>query len=160
MYQSARDLFDAAREAARDADRIERKLAVMDAEEGDEPLGSGGFEPRVRSTPDHDRMAARVASRVDRRAHLERRQEEDYRLIDAACSVLYGEDGVSDGLRALVGWRADAIYYHYLSLWTWAEVGDLLGYSPEHCCREASAAFDTADACGYESVLAGIGQAT
>lgn len=159
MYSSARDLFDAAREAARDADRIARQLSVMDAEESDEPLGSGGFEPRVRSTPDHDRMAARVASRVDRRAHLERRQEEDYRLIDAACSVLYGTDSDA-GLWALVGWPADAIYHHYLALRTWEETAALLGYSAPHVRRQVSVAFDLADANGQMWTRLGRGLAT
>jgi hypothetical protein len=122
-------------------------------------LGGGGFEPRVRSTPEPDRMAGRVAAMVDREGMLERRQEEDYRLIDAACSVLYGPDNRS-GLYALVGWPADAIWHHYLGLRTWEEVGELLGYSPSHVKRMAAAALDYCDANGQTWTELGRGMAT
>lgn len=154
MYSSARDLFEAAREAARDAERIARQLDAMDAAEG--ATGGGGFSTRIRSTPDPDRIGREVSARLDQRARLTARQEEDYRLIDAACAVLYGTDSGA-GLWALVGWRADALYHHYLALRPWAEVGEMLGYSAEHVCREAMAALDTADAWGYASVVAGLG---
>ena len=87
MYSSARDLFEAAREAARDAERIARQLDAMDAAEG--ATGGGGFSTRIRSTPDPDRIGREVSARLDQRARLTARQEEDYRLIDAACAVLY-----------------------------------------------------------------------
>ena len=157
LYDSARDMFEAAREAALDAERIRRQLAAM--ESADLSLGGGGFEPRVRSTPDPDRMGRAVASHMEQAERLLSRQEDDYRLIDAACTVLYGTDSEA-GLWALVGWRADALYHHYLALRTWAEVGELLGYSAEHCCREAMAALETADAWGWRSVVEGRGQAT
>jgi len=156
-YQTAREFFEAAREAARDADRIRLQLAAMDARS--ESLGGGGFEPRVRSTPDPDRMGLRVSALIDHGDRLRERQEEDYRLIDAACEVLYGTDN-RGGLYALAGWRADAIYYHYLALRTWQEVGDMLGYTAEHACREAMAALELADAWGMTSVIDGRGNAT
>lgn len=155
MYDSARDMFEAAREAALDAERIRRQLAAMDVA----PVGGQGFEARVRSTPDPDRIGREVSACLDQQSRLLARQEEDYRLIDAACAVLYGTDSDA-GLWALVGWRADALYHHYLALRTWAEVGELLGYSAEHCCREAMAALDVADAWGYASTVDGMGRAT
>ena len=156
MYATARDMFEAAREAARDAERIRRQLAAMDG--AAVTLGGQGFEGRVRSCPDPDRIGRAVASAVDMGERLRKRQDEDYRLIDAACAVLYGTDSDA-GLWALVGWRADAIYHHYLGLRTWAEVGALLGYSAEHCCREAMAALETADAWGWRNVVQGMGGA-
>jgi thiol-disulfide isomerase/thioredoxin len=85
--------------------------------------------------------------------------DEDYRLIDAACEVLYGKDG-RGGLYSLVGWPADAIYHHYLALRTWEEVGELLGYSPSHVKRMAAAALDYCDANGPTWTELGRGMAT
>jgi squalene cyclase len=145
VYQTSRELFDAARAAARDAELCARQLASM--EESALSLGGGGFEPRVRSTPDPDRIGAAVSSVVDQGERLRARQDEDYRLIDAACRVLYGADNRS-GLYALVGWPADAIYHHYLALRTWEDTAALLGYSVSHVKHMASAAMDLADANG------------
>ena len=144
-YQTAREFFEAAREAARDADRIRLQLAAMDARS--ESLGGGGFEPRVRSTPDPDRIGLRVSALIDHGGMLERRQADDYRLIDAACRVLYGPDD-RGGLYALVGWPADAIYHHYLALRTWDETARLMGYSVQHVRRQVAWALDLADANG------------
>jgi len=156
MYATAREMFEAAREAALDAERVRRQLESM--ERASVSVGGQGFEGRVRSTPDPDRIGRAVAAAVDVGLRLRRRQEEDYRLIDAACAVLYGTDSDA-GLWALVGWRADAIYHHYLGLRTWAEVGELLGYSEQHVWREAMAALETADAWGWRAVVNGMGRA-
>lgn len=156
MYATAREFFDAARSAAREADRISHELAELEARA--ESTGGGGFEPRVRSTPEPDRMASRVASKVDREEMLERRQDECYQLIDAACRVLYGPDNRS-GLYALVGWPADAIYHHYLTLRTWEDTADLIGYSVRHVQTCVRAALDLADANGQMWTELGIGMA-
>lgn len=156
MYQTARELFEAAREAARDAERCRRQLEAM--ERRADGLGGGGFEPRVRSTPDHDRMAGRVAALVDQGDRLERRQAEDYRLIDAACAVLYGDES-DGGLYALVGWPADAIYHHYLALRTWDETADMLMYSKRRVLECVSAALELADANGLARTRLGVGMA-
>ncbi len=156
MYDSARDFFECARAAARDAERIRRQLVAMDARATS--IRSGGFEPRVRSTPDPDRIGSAVASLVDHGELLRARQDEDYRTIDRACRVLYGADNRS-GLYALVGWPADAIYHHYLALRTWDETADLLGYSVRHVRRSVCVAFDLADANGEMWTTLGIGMA-
>ena len=157
MYATAREFFEAARSAAREADRIGRELAEMEASA--DATGGGGFEPRVRSTPEPDRMASRVASKVDREGMLERRQDECYEVIDAACAVLYGHDNRS-GLYALVGWPADAIYHHYLALRTWEDAARLVGYSAAHVRRMVAVALDLADANGQMWTELGVGMAT
>lgn len=157
FFGSAREFFDYAREASRDADRIGRQLAEMEVRA--EGIGSGGFEPRVRSTPDPDRMAGRVVANADHKERLEARREEDYRIIDVACEILYGPDNRS-GLYALVGWPADAIYHHYLALRTWDAVADMMGYSAQHVRRSVSAALDLADANGDMWTRLGRGLAT
>lgn len=145
QYQSAREFFDAARAAARESRAIRLQLAAM--EQQAVAIGSGGFESRVHSTPNPDRMAARVAALADRRAVLEQRQAECDALVDAACRVLYGTDD-GRGLYALVGWPADAIWHHYLALHTWDETARLVAYSKGHVRRMVAAAFDLADANG------------
>ena len=156
MFSSAREMFEAAREAARDAARISRQLDGM--ERRALALGGGGFEPRIRSTHDPDRIGRSVAALVDHEDVLMQRQDADYALIDAACEVLYGPDNRS-GLYALVGWPADAIYHHYLALRTWDETASLLGYSVRHVCREVDVAFDVADANGQMWTELGLGLA-
>ena len=146
QYQSAREFFDAARAAARESRAIRLQLAAM--EQQAVAIGSGGFESRVHSTPNPDRMAARVAALADRRAVLEQRQAECDALVDAACRVLYGTDD-GRGLYALVpSPAADAIWHHYLALRTWDETAHLVAYSKQHVRRMVAAAFDLADANG------------
>jgi hypothetical protein len=156
MYRSAREFFEAAREAARDAQRISRQLDGM--ERRALALGGGGFEPRVRSTPDPDRIGRAVGSLLDNEAILLQRQESDYALIDAACAVLYGPDNRS-GLYALVGWPADAIWHHYLGLRTWEDTADLMGYSTRHVQTCVAAALDYADSNGQMWTALGKGMA-
>ncbi len=156
MYASAREFFDAAREAARDAERIARQLDGM--ERRALALGGGGFEGRVRSTPDPDRTGRAVAAMLDNEAVLRDRQQADRALIDAACELLYGADRRS-GLYALVGWPADAIFHHYLALRTWEDTARMLGYSPSHVKHMAAAAMDYADSNGDMWTRLGIGGA-
>ena len=155
-FASAREMFEAASEAARDAERISRQLAAMD--ESSLSLGGGGFDPRVRSTPDPDRIGRAVSAVVDRGQMLGRRMDDDYALIDAACAVLYGEDNRS-GLYALVGWPADAIYHHYLALRTWDETAALMGYSVRHVQERVRWALELADANGHTWTCLGVGMA-
>ena len=156
MYATARDFFDAAREAARDADRIARQLDSM--ERRALALGGGGFEGRVRSTPDPDRIGRGVAAKVDNEAVLRERQQADRALIDAACELLYGADRRS-GLYALVGWPADAIFHHYLALRTWDEVAEMMGYSVRHVQTCVASALDYADSNGQMWTALGKGMA-
>ena len=155
-FQNARELFEGAREASRDAERIRRQLVAM--EDRATSLGGGGLGARVRSTGEPDRMGSSVAAMVDLEDRLRARQEEDYELIDYACRVLYGTDNDA-GLWALVGWRADAIAQHYLNGMTWEEVGEVMGYSAQHVWQQAQAAFDVCDGWGIASVMAGKGGA-
>lgn len=154
MYETAREFFEAARLAAEDAERIRFQLAEM--EERAAGVGGGGFEPRVASTGEPDRMGARVASAVDHRARLEARQAEDYRLIDAACAILYGHDN-DGGLWALVGWRADAIFHRYLGLMTWDETARAVHFHKRYVQVQVQAAFEVADAMGCMRTTKGLG---
>lgn len=157
-FVSARDLFQQAREASRDAERIRRQLVEM--RERSTSLGGGGFEPRVRTTPDHDSMGSRVASMVDRERALARRQAEDYELIDLACAALYGSDQTGEqGLAGLVPetWWADVLWWRYLDDSTWEQVGRAVGYSSRRCFDVAQAALDIADEYGLVRTIEGRG---
>ena len=157
MHATAREFFESAREAARDAERIRRQLDAMESRALS--LGGGGYEGRVRSTPDPDRIGASVSAMLDQTDRLREREAEDYAVIDAACRVLYGADNRS-GLYALVGWPADAIYHHYLALRTWEETAAMLGYSVQHVRRQVLYALDLADANGQMWTELGRGMAT
>jgi len=156
MYATAREFFEAAREAARDAARISRQLDGM--ERRALALGGGGFEPRVRSTPDPDRIGRDVSAKVDNEAILRERRESDRALVDAARAVLYGPDRRS-GLYALVGWPADAIFHHYLALRTWDETAEMMGYSVRHVQTCVASALDYADSNGQMWTALGKGMA-
>lgn len=157
-YQSARDLFEAARQASRDALRISDELHELDARATS--VGSPSLEPRSRGARPCDRMAGKVATLIDRGRVLEARLDEDYHLIDTACSILYGADGISDGLASIAPtWWADAIYHHYLSLRTWEETAALIGYSLRHVYECVRTAFEIMDAHGMAATVEGHGMA-
>ena len=156
MHATAREFFESAREAARDAERIRRQLDAMESRALS--LGGGGYEGRVRSTPDPDRIGASVSAMLDQGERLRERADEDYAIIDAACRVLYGADNRS-GLYALVGWPADAIHHHYLALRTWEETADMLGYSVRYVQRSVAWALELADANGQTWTELGRGLA-
>lgn len=155
-FASSRELFEAAREASRDAERIRRQLDAM--EQRALSLG-GGMGERVSSTGEPDRMAGRVAALVDMESALRERQESDYALLDLACAVLYGTDS-EGGLSVLVpSWWCDVIWWRYLAGETWERVGSAVGYSPHRCWEVACLAFDVCDGWGLPSVMRGVGGA-
>lgn len=156
-FASARDLFEAARDAAKDAETCRNQLASI--ERRALRVASPSFEVRV-SGGDHDRIGTDVAARVDRETELQAQIDADYDLIDAACMVLYGRDGMSDGLASIAPpWWADAIYHHYLALRPWVEVADLMGCGTRHVQHCVSAAFDLMDANGMAATVEGRGDA-
>ena len=157
IYGSAREFFDAVRAAAQDIERTTRRLEALE----ESAYGVSGFDPtaiRVRtSCSGGDAMALRVDRLVRDRQRLEDRIEEDYRMIDAADAVLYGND-FADGLAALAPplW-ADLLYHHYVALRTWREVAALVGYSEKYCIALSRAAFDVLDANGDRWTRLGVG---
>ena len=156
MYADAREFFNAVAEANRDAERVKRQLDAL--EHRALGMSGGGFEPRVRSTPAHDKMGSSVAALVDQESTLTKRLEDDYALLNQAHALLYGTDNES-GLWSLVGLRADALALHYVNGLRWAEVGSVLGYTEQHVWREAQVALDTCDGWGFFNVTHGLGAA-
>lgn len=158
-FGSARELFEAARDASLDAAKVTAELDALDEQAA--RIGSPSLDPRGRGTRGGDAIGRRVAHIIDRQESLERRLGEDYDLIDAACAVLYGSDGISDGLATLAPpWWADAIYHHYVGLRTWDGTAALVLYSKRYVQECVRTAFEIMDANGMAATVAGIGSAT
>lgn len=156
-YACARELFEAARAASRDAEVIGRQLEAMG--ERALSLGGGGAGEQVSSTPDPHRMEGRVAALVDREREMLARQERDYAVIDLACRVLYGHGGEA-GLSSLVpAWWCDVLWWRYLGCAGWERVGAAVGYSAHRCWEVAQTAMEVCDGWGLVSVMAGRGMA-
>lgn len=154
----AREFFDSARAAVIDAERCRWQLDAMERQALS--VSSPSLDAHVRGG-ERDRIGRDVAAMVDRESELNGRIESDYLLIDTACEVLYGKDGMSDGLAVLVPspWWADAIYHRFIGLRSWPEVAELLGVTPRAARAGVRAAFDMADGYGLTATVAGVGHA-
>ena len=98
----------------------------MEAREG---VRAQGYEPRVMVGGERDHMA-HTDSRIDYESRMAERIEQDYRLLDMACAVLYGRESGKGGVDALMGSAvADCISFRYVDARPWSEVAALLGYS-------------------------------
>lgn len=154
-YASARDLFDAARDAAMECERIRRMLLAMEESELSSG-GGGGVKVSAGSISDPMR---RVDARLDKEAVWHARIEEDERLMGVATRICYGrdEDG-KGGLSLLLGMLyADVVWWHYLGCETWARTGDIVGYSAQRCKALRDIALDFVDGLGLANVIDGMG---
>ena len=157
-FESARDLFESAREADRDNARIRRMRETMEAREGPR---RASLEPHGRNGGNADPMRA-TDSRMDKEAAFERRERENCRLIDLASALVYGEwyDG-RGGIDALLGTLyADALYWDYLAGTNLAGAAHALGISTSYVRILCAVAFDALDAYGLQRAIEGTGIAT
>ena len=166
LYQSMRELLEAARSAAQDYERCERQLIALRLRA--ESLG-GSNVAATHGPGAHDGLERRVVTLADMGRELGARMARDEQVMDLACDVLFGSDRDHDehgGLAALVGcdedgedrfWAVTALWWHYLQGMPWSEVADMVGYSERHVRREAYAAIDVADACGLAATIEGRG---
>ena len=159
-YASAEDFFEAVREASREAERTRLTLLQMEAREG---VRAQGYEPRVMVGGERDRMAA-TDERMDREGRMAERIEQDYRLLDMACELLYGRESGKGGVDALMGSAvADCISFRYVDARPWSEVAALMGYSrwSRRSLRDmCQRGFDRIDSLGWERAIEGVGDAT
>ena len=152
-YTSARDLFEAVREASREAERTRLTLMRMEASEG---VRAQGYEATGRSGHRADDKA-RTDARIDYEARMDDRIREDYALMDLACAVLYGTDTGKGGLDALMGSAvADCLCFRYVQARPWSEVSALTGYSKSQCRRLCAQGMDACDFFGWSNVLGGV----
>lgn len=149
-YSCARDLLEAARDAAREAERTRRVLSGMEGREG---VRAQSYEPHGRSGHRTDVMAA-VDERLDYEERMRRRVNEDYALVDLACNVIYGrDDQMTGGVCALLGSAyADALWWRYCAGATWADVARGCRMSERWCRRAVETALETIDAFGMRRV--------
>lgn len=156
-FGSARDLFEAVREASRDASEIRSRLSRLEsacglrAQRYDAPSSRGGAPDAMRA----------VDIYVDQEERLRRRQYEDYELIGLASSVIYGtsEDG-NGGIQALLGPRqADAMWWRFCAAKPWQTVAAMVGASERWCRDAVRVSLDTVDSYGWRAVAEGAGVA-
>lgn len=152
-YPTARDMFEAVRDAAKDLVRARLQLAEI---EGSSGAGSG---VRVSVGSVRDPMD-RVVACMDAGVRLHSRIKADEELLHTATSVLYGE-GDEGGIAAILGHdHADAVWWYYVVGETWSAISKMLAYTERTCCRMRDTVFDTIDAYGLDAVIEGKGSAT
>ena len=154
---TAREFFEAVRDASDDYARCERQLLALRYRA--ESLG-GGTSSGATAGSSHDSLERRVVVKADVERALEGRMACDEALMSMAASVLFGGEDVDqhDGLSALVpSFWAEALWWHYLQGLTWSGVADVLGYSESHLKAVARQALDVVDAYGLASVADGMG---
>lgn len=148
---TSRRFFEMARDASRDAERCRSQLVALESRA--KSLGGGGFQPKMRSTPDPHRMERKVDAYVDRERALEGRMQADYVMIDDACAVLYGDDA-HRGLDSVQSpaW-ADVLWWKYLDDATWDAVAVAVGYSKRMCMELHNRALAWMDEVRFRSDL-------
>lgn len=154
-FSGAKEMFEAAREAALDMERARRQLEMLEC------AGHADLGVRIRSGSISDPMR-RVDGIIDRSRVLDARMERDAELVDYACSVIYGreQDGRGGVCMLLGPLHADVLWWRYPGTATWEQVGAAVGYSRTRCKELAAEAIDLCDAYGPDAVLDGRGLAT
>lgn len=156
-FQNVRELFDAARDAALENERMTRMLQAMEASE---VMPGKGMTDRIAHGTVSDPMR-RTDARIDRERLWHTRIEENERLMDYATCVLYGSDqDGKGGVCALLGIvYADILWWHYLGCETWERTGEIVYYSERRCKQIRDIAFDLVDSIGVGAAIAGVGVA-
>lgn len=152
-YQSARDMFEAVRVAAKDLVRARLQLAEI---EGGSGSGSG-VKVSVGSVRD---PMDRIVACMDAGIRLHARIKADEELLHTATSVLYGE-GNEGGIAAILSHaHADAVWWYYVIGESWPTISNMLAYSQRALYQMRDTVFDTIDAYGLDAVIEGKGTAT
>lgn len=155
-YATARDLFEAARVAARDADEIMRKLALLESACS---VRAQSYQQRISVGSQRDVMAP-VDRYVEQEGRYARRLDEDNHLISVASAVLYGGADHTGGIASLLGGAyADVMWWRYCAGASWAEVARQCDRSERWCRDAVPVALDTAESYGWRRVVDGIGTA-
>ena len=154
-YAGAREVFEAARGASADAERISRRLGEMRAAEGLRGAGPPGPHAARRDV----NGMSRTEARVDYERRVANRRRSDLELVDRAAAVIYGGPR-GGGVEALLGPAvADAMWWRYCAAATWAEVGRECCVGERWARRACDAAIDTCDAYGMWGMVEGVGVA-
>ena len=147
----ADDFFESAREAAAELERIERRIDSMRSN-----LSGGGSG--VASTGGQRGDAhgmGKVDAAVDYEARMRPLLEQDRRILDRACRVLYG-DGNGGGVARGIGNRyAEAVWHRALDAKTWKEVAAACDASTATVRRWYDVSMNYIDAVGFDGAIAG-----
>lgn len=152
-WGTARELFEAAREACKEIERSNFTLREMESREG---VKGAGLEA-IRSSGTSDPMRPTDA-RMDYESRTRRSMAECDKIIDYACAVLYGPDysGRDGGLYSMAEHvLADILCMHYCQNMEWRVVGDKVGYSKSHCIARGTEALRLIDLIGIEECVRG-----
>ena len=135
----AREYFEAVSQAVR-----QHRAAELVLQFGEPRSGSGGVSSSAVSDP-----TARAAEAA---ARAKRTMADTEEVIGGALARI-------DGLRMVVGRRADVLEMRYIDLMAWPEIAEGLGVSPSTARRWHDVACDWADAHGWAHVAEGVGGA-
>ena len=153
MYSTAREMFDAVREASRDLVRARLQLAEIEGG----GANSSGVHVSVGSVKD---PMDRVVACLDAGVRLHSRIKADEELLKTATIVLYGEGNEGGIASVLSPAHADVVWWYYVIGESWPNVAKVLAYSQRACCQMRDTVFDTIDAYGLDAVIEGKGTAT
>lgn len=152
-YSSARELFEAAREAALENERWRLRGEAMRARAdhvGGMPSGGAHGSGNPDPTTASDSLVAFEA------AH-ERMVEANEALMDYATCVLYGRD-MRGGLAALLDCEhADVVCFRWVMACTWEETARNVHRSVRWCRDASNVAFDTMEGISCERIIVGLG---
>lgn len=155
-YGSAREFFQAARDASVDASRTREMLERMERAEG---LRGQAYGPRV-SSGAADAMG-RTDARIDFEGAARERIREDDELVAQASTAIMGREPGRGGVAALLGAAyADAMWHRFVLAEPWSLVAERVGMSERWCRDACDVAMDLVDARGFADVADGLGGAT
>ena len=112
------------------SDENSRALAQIMSMQETEDVRAQSYSPSIAPGSNSDVMR-RVDKRIDMEERLNKRLENNYKLIDIACTVLYGEDQMGHGgLYKLKGdVYADVLSWRYLHCFGWQKLAKRMGMS-------------------------------
>ena len=153
-YSSARDLFEAARDAAKERERARRQLERLDARRsgGGSSIAGGGRGGRH----DVNGMGPTIAL-IDYQERMKQRIADDERLIDYTCSVVYGTGGTGGVNDLMSSAHADALFWRFVAAETWKRCAEACGIGESTVRRMVQEGIDLVDALGADRVAAGMG---
>lgn len=158
-YQSAIDLFEAARDAAADKEKTSRKLERLEARKASEAVRAQSYEATGRGGAGDP--TARTDARLDLEEIYRRRIEDDKALVSLADEIVYGRERHAGGVELLVSAdHADVMHFYYCEAMPWRAVADMVGMSESWCRSAVQEALDHVDAYGIGRMLDGRGMAS
>lgn len=154
-YRCARDLFDAARDAAIERASIMRQLDAIRASAS--LRGVRYDSASVSGTSSDHRGDARLAAMIDQQQRLHDRLADNEALLSACADILYGRDGNGGVARAVGSPYADVLFWRYLDGTSWDAAASMVGVSRASAIRCAAVALDAIDSYGLGRILQGTG---